>query len=109
MLSNYISRKLGRIDPDEFNAYRTVIPNTVFVHFEKEGNKQIITIKSIDDKKVDDLLISEAKNNEEALDVINDLVLMYKNVPELYRPYFKRILTPQDGKSKQKDHTLVKS
>jgi hypothetical protein len=110
MLPRFVSKALGRIDPEEFNAYRSVIPSSVFVHIEPEGKSYIITIKSMDDKKLTkDLLISQGRNDDEIIDAINDLVLMYRNVPEVYRPYFKRILTPEGQIKKQKELVLVKS
>lgn len=109
MLPKFITRRLGVIDPEEFNAYRSVIPASVFVNVEREGKVYVIRVKSIDNKKLSkDLLISQANNNDEIVDAINDLVLMYRKVPEAYRPYFKGILQPE-GRVKQKELTLVKA
>lgn len=109
MLPKFIAKRLGYIDPDEFNAYKSVIPEHVMVNITPDSGYLVVKVTSIDDKKLkDDLLISQAKNNDELVDVINDLVLMYRDVPEAYRPYFKRILQPEGQIKKQKELMLVK-
>lgn len=108
-LSQYISKKLGRIDPDELNAYRSVIPDSIFVDVKESKGATVIRIKSLDDEVIDDLLVTQASNNQdEIVDMVNDLVLMYRNVPEHYRPYFKRILSPVGSPKKQEGLVLVK-
>ncbi len=99
-----------KIDPDELEAYRTVVPNTVNMHIElTKDHKLIATVKMIDGKKLDDdFLITEAKNQDELITMINDLVLTYRHVPEIYRPYFRRILMPSDAKNTKESLTLVK-
>lgn len=110
MLPKFIARRLGySIDPEELNAYRSVIPNHVLVNIDKQGRNYVIRVKTIDDKKLSkDLLVTQARNQDEIVDMINDLVLMYRDVPEDYRPYFKRILTPEGNKRQEKDLVLVK-
>lgn len=111
MLPNFIKRRLGyTIDPEELYAYRSVIPDTVFVHVDRNTYPYILRISEVDDKKIaKDLLVSQATNEEEVVDVINDMVLMYRNVPEIYRPYFRRVLSPDGAQKKETDLVLVKN
>ena len=109
MLPKFISRRLGYIDPEEFNAYRSVLPQHVLVNIRPEGKYRVVKITSIDDRPLDDLLVSQARNNDEIIDVINDLVLMYRDVPESYRPYFKHELQPEGLIPKQDELVFARS
>lgn len=110
-LQNLRAKLLGyRIDPDELEAYRSVIPNEVDMHIESDGHTFIATVTSIDGHKPDsDFLITEASNRDELVTMINDLVLTYVHVPEIYRPYFKRALKLKGQHNKNDSLTVVKA
>lgn len=98
-----------KVDPDELDAYRSVIPSEVNVNIKKIDDLQVATIKEIDGKKVQGLLITEAPSDKELLLMVNDLVLTYKDVPERIRPYFKQVLKPEGTTRLSKELTLVKA
>lgn len=101
-----------KIDPDLYDAYRSAIPSTIDLHIEQKGSHYIAVIKSIEKEALptDTLLVTEADSDAQIVEMVNDLILSYKNVPELYRPYFKRILTPEGSLKRTSDSlTLVKA
>jgi hypothetical protein len=102
-----------KIDPDMLDAYRTAIPSTINLRIEHKKNHYIAEIKSIENEKLprDIVLITEAQSDKELIHMVNDLILTYKNIPELYRPYFKSILSPSDSvkQTRKEELTLVKA
>ena len=102
-----------KVDPDLLNAYRTAIPSTINLRIEQKANHYIAVIQSIEKEKMpkDTFLVTEADSDTQIVDMVNDLILSYKNIPELYRPYFKRILMPEGSKKEgfAKELTLVKA
>jgi hypothetical protein len=110
-LHRTISKLVGyKIDPEELNAYRSVIPDTLNVNVKEQDGHFIIQVNTIEGKKIDDLLITEALGENNVVDMVNDLVLTYKRVPEEYRPYFKQILKPEGSSpTKSEALTLVKA
>ncbi len=100
-----------KIDPDLLDAYRSAIPQHVNINISQENNHFIATINTIEHHKLpqDTFLITEANSNDELVDKVNDLILTYKKIPELYRPYYKRALKPEGSETKSKDLSLVKA
>lgn len=86
-----------KVDPDELQAMRTAVPS----HIRVDINKDKLTghysarILELENHVVNDLLVTEAPNADELIVMLNDLILGYRNVPEVYRPYFTRLLNIQ--------------
>ena len=103
-------RILG-VDPETFIAYRTAIPTTIDLRVDSIGDSFVATINSIDkqDLPESEFLITEAQSQEELIDMVNDLVFSYKQIPEAYRPYYKRTLQPQGEVRQTGSLELVKA
>jgi hypothetical protein len=96
-------------DPDELNAYRNVIPNSIQFSNVKEGDDFIIKITQIDDDILDDstLLITQAKTKDQIVPAVNDLVMTYFDIPLSLRRYYEKNLVLQGQLNK--NATLVKA
>ena len=81
-------------DPDTLRAYRTVIPNTLRIYQEPNETGIIITVTEINGNSLDDgtLLITEAKNKDEVVPKVNDLIMSYLDVPVTLRRYYEQDL-----------------
>lgn len=106
-----IKLRIFGVDPDMFIAYRTAIPSAINLHIETVGDSFIATIKSVEGKDLpkEELLITEAQSKDKLVDMVNDLIFSYKNIPETYRPYYKRTLQPEGAVRETKDLKLVKA
>ena len=100
-----------KIDPDMLRAYRSAIPSTIEVQVNTKADTYIATIKSVDGEVLpkEVFLITEAENADLLLDMVNDLVFSYKNIPETYRPYYKQILRPEGSVARTESLKLVKA
>ena len=114
-MNNFLSRLrvnlLGyKIDPDLLDAYRSAIPAHININIAQSENHYIATVNRIEHRKLpkDLFLITEADSSDELVDKVNDLILTYKKIPELYRPYYKRVLKPEGSETKSKELSLVK-
>lgn len=109
LLTKWFGRWL--VDPEILQAYRTKIPDSITVDFGKSDGKILITVASIDGKSVPDnaLLVTEADSEEEVIAMINDLIMGYREVPVLYRPWFEEALELEGGLGSRKRATLVKA
>lgn len=99
-----------RIDPETLNAWRSAIPQHVHVQVKIQDGLHVIVIDEINHEKLpkETLLISEASSRDGVQHMVNDLVLSYKRVPEIYRPYLE-ILTLEGTTNKNANTlTLVK-
>lgn len=98
------------VDPEVLNAYRTKIPNTITITFDKSDDKILIRVTSIDGKPVPRkaLLVTEANTKEDVVAMVNDLIMGYREVPLVYRPWFEEILELR-GDYANKKATLVKA
>lgn len=99
------------LDPETFIAYRTAIPSTIDLQIDTIGDSFVATIKSIDKQELprEEFLITEAHSQEELIDMVNDLIFSYKQIPPAYRPYYKRTLRPQGDVRKTRNLELVKA
>ena len=106
-----IRNKISGVDPDTLNAYRSAIPHTVNLNIRLKGDSFIATINSVDNKSLpkEVLLVTEAETQEKLVDMVNDLVFTYKNIPEKYRPFYKKILKPEGEVSRNESLNLVKA
>ncbi len=100
-----------KVDPDTVIAYRSAIPSTIDLQINQKGDTFIATIKTVDDEKLpkEVLLVTEALSSETLVDMVNDLIFTYKNIPETYRPYYRQILKPQGAVSRTESLKLVKA
>lgn len=100
-----------KVDPDLLIAYRTAIPSTINLNINHEGDTYIATIKTIENHTLpkETFLITEADSEAQLVDQINDLVLTYKEIPEIYRPYYRQILKPEGSLAKAENLKLVKA
>lgn len=100
-----------KVDPEVVIAYRTAIPSSIDLQINTKGDHFIATIKSVENKKLpkDTLLITEAKTPDALVDMVNDLIFAYKNIPENYRPFYRKILQPKGSVSRTENLTLVKA
>lgn len=100
-----------KIDPDVLNAYRSAIPSTIDLQINLKGDSYIATIKTVNNEKLpnDTFLITEAPSSEKLVDMVNDLIFSYKNIPEIYRPYYRQILKPEGSVAKTESLKLVKA
>ncbi len=96
-------------DSDIVAAYQTVLPRVIHVALKHDGDNVIAIINKIDDTKVKGLLITEAKNDEELVSNVNDIVYAYVEMPEHIRPYYGNIFAPKDLKKNAKELTLIKA
>jgi hypothetical protein len=103
-------RLLG-VDPDTLIAYRSAIPSSIDLHIETVGDSFVAIIKSMDKENLpkDQFLITEAPSQKELVDMVNDLIFSYKNIPESYRPYYRRILQPEGAARQQEGLAAVKA
>jgi len=99
-----------KLDPDLVNAYRTAIPSTIDLQIQVKGDSYIATIKTIENEKLpkETFLITEAQSSDALVDMVNDLIFSYKNIPEAYRPSYGRILQPQGSVVRTENLKLVK-
>lgn len=99
------------IDPETFIAYRTTIPSTIDLRIETIGDNFVATIESLDKHELpkEELLVTEAKSQDDLIDMVNDLIFSYKQIPEAYRPYYKGTLRPQGDVRKTSKLELVKA
>lgn len=106
-----IKSKIFGIDPETLIAYRTAIPSTIDLRVDTIGDTFIATIESINKQILpkDEFLITEAHSQEQLVDMVNDLIFSYKNIPIAYRPYYKKILQPQGAVRKTNRLELVKA
>ena len=102
---------LAGIDPETLNAYRSAIPSTINVQVNQKADTFIATIISVENEKLpkEVFLVTEAPSKDSLVDMVNDLVFTYKNIPENYRPYYKQILRPEGAVSRTDNLKLVKS
>lgn len=95
-MTNLIAKIFGyKVDPEVLHSYRTVIPDTLNFHWDKdEEGVFFIQITEINDKPLDKkiLLVSEAKDQSGILPAVHDLVMSYYDVPEAIRPYYEKDL-----------------
>jgi hypothetical protein len=100
-----------RIDPDLLNAYRTAIPSTINLDIEHSRNHYVATVKSIENEELPNktLLVTEANTTDELVKMVNDLILTYKKIPIVYRPYYREILQPEGSVARAENLTLVKA
>lgn len=98
------------VDPEVLNAYRTKIPNSITINFDKSDDKIFISVTSIDGNPVPEkaLLVTEANSEEDVIAMVNDLIMGYREVPVVYRPWFEEALELQ-GSFNKKSATLVKA
>ena len=111
-IPSFLTRVLGyRVDPDTLIAYRTAIPSTVDLQINTRGDHYIAIIKRIEKERLqkNELLVTEAQTKDELVDMVNDLIFTYKNIPAVYRPYYKQILKPQGDVAPTNDLKLVKA
>jgi hypothetical protein len=106
-----IKFRIFGVDPETFIAYRTAIPSSINLHIDTIGDSFVATIKSVDNENLpkDVFLITEAQSKDELVDMVNDLIFSYKNIPETYRPYYKRTLQPEGTVKGTEDLKLVKA
>lgn len=99
------------VDPETFIAYRTAIPSSIDLSIDTIGDSFVATIKSIDKKNLPagEFLITEAHSQDELINMVNDLIFSYKEIPEAYRPYYKGTLRPHGSIKKTKNLELVKA
>ena len=110
-LSKIRARFLGyNVDPDVLNAYRSAIPSTIDLKISTKGDYYVAEIKTIENEKlpVEEMLITEAKSQDELVNMVNDLIFTYKNIPEVYRPFYKQILKPSNSIKKTESLKLTK-
>jgi len=63
-------------------AYRHKMPTKVLVDVKKDGKMFIATVKKIDNKSVDNaLIITQGRNEEELVTMLNDALLSYLDIP----------------------------
>lgn len=107
-MKNILWRFFGP-DPDELNAYRNVIPDTIQFSNTKEGDTFIIKITQMNDDVFDDgtLLITQAKMEDQIVPAVNDLVMTYFDIPLSLRRYYEKNLVLK-GKL-NKNATLIKA
>jgi hypothetical protein len=100
-----------RVDPELVEAYRTAIPETIDIQVKTKGDNYIATVKSVNKEELpkEVFLITEAESQDDLVDMVNDLVFSYKNIPEQYRPYYKQVLKPEGSVSRTENLKLVKA
>lgn len=96
-------------DPEIVAAYHTVLPKRINVSVKKDGDYLLAKINTISDKKIDGLLITEAKDFDSLISSVNDLMYTYVNMPENVRPYYGDVFKPEDYNQNSKDLVLVKA
>lgn len=112
MKMNIIDKLIGpRVDPDLVNAYRSAIPHDVQLDIQENGDTLLAIIKGMEHQPLPSevLLITEAKSEDELVDMVNDLIFTYKRIPEKYRPFYKHILKPEGSVEGSSSLSLVKS
>ena len=108
-----LKRKLigNPIDPDSRDAFRSAIPGSVQLSFSQNGDTVIATVTGIDHQPLPKtvFLITEANDDDQLVDQINDLIFTYKNIPEEYRPFYRQALKPEGNIAQAESLSLVKS
>jgi hypothetical protein len=89
--------KLFGPDPDLLNAYRSVIPDTIRIHQDKQHGTIVIRVTQINDDVLGDetLLITEAKKESDIVPAVNDLIMTYFDIPAGLRRYYEKGLVLQ--------------
>ena len=100
-----------RIDPELVDAYRSAIPDSIQLKIKQNGDSFLAVITGIEHSKLSDsvFLVTEAKTEEARVDMVNDLIFTYKNIPENYRPFYRQVLKPEGSVSSDQSLSLVKS
>lgn len=108
---NKIRTELLGVDPELVEAYRSAIPSAINLQINVKGDSYVATIKTVDNEKLpkEVFLITEAQSSEALVDMVNDLIFSYKNIPEAYRPFYKQILRPQGSVAKTENLRLIKA
>ncbi len=90
-------------DPDSVAAYQSVLPHNIHVRLRRDGGYIIANIDEVDSEKIGkSLLITEAKDMEELVENVNDLLYTYVNMPMNIRPYYGNIFKPAGYNSSSK-------
>ena len=112
---NYLESLRYRIfgtDPEVVAAYQTILPKSIEVAVKKDGDFIIAKINKVGENSSENLLITQAKNLDELVDNVNDLMYTYINMPTYVRPYYGNIFQPTDklkNFKNPKELTLVKA
>ncbi len=111
---NILSRLKYRIlpaDPVSVAAYRTVLPKNIHVSVKKDKEYFIATVDKVNEEKITGLLITEAKDMDSLIRMVNDLIFTYIKMPDNIRPYYGDIFKPEgyqgDSKSIKGSNKLV--
>lgn len=99
----------GRIDPDTLIALRSAIPSTINLQVSTSGKSFVATVKSVDNQTLpkEVFLVTQGESAEELVNMVNDLIFSYKNIPVAYRPYYKQILRPIGTVARSENLKLV--
>lgn len=79
---------------EEIAAYQHKIPSRISVSHEKEKDGTYVArVLSIDGKKIDNgMIITDGKTVEELVEMVNDAVYTYLDIPERIRPSLPKML-----------------
>lgn len=82
---------------EEIAAYQHKIPRDIMVAhvIDKDTGKYVARISEVDGKVVKGAILTEAKNANELVEMVNDAVFTYLDIPERIRPSLPRML-PKD-------------
>lgn len=90
-MKDLLSRWFGP-DPDELNAYRSVIPDSIRINQAVEDGVIVIRVTSINGEELPEntLLITEAKKKSDVVAKVNDLIMTHYDVPDNLRRYYEK-------------------
>lgn len=101
--------RLFPADPKSVVAYRSALPADVKVTLRRDKGYLIATLRKIGSQEVKGLLITEAKNEDDLIANVNDLVFTHVGVPLNIRPYYgSTFFRPNGYKRNASTMTLVR-
>lgn len=97
-LKTIISSIFHRPSNIELAAYQHKMPSNIDVQLSRDQNTNelIATVVRIDGKLVEGLITTSAKNDNELIDMINDAVMEYVDIPESIAFFLPKLLPEGD-------------
>jgi len=93
-ITSKIKQLFDKPSIEELAAYQHKIPSTVAVRTTKDPSSGalVASVVKIDNKKVKGAILTEADDYEELIEMVNDAVLTYLDIPERIAVYMPKLL-----------------
>lgn len=101
--------RLFGADPVSVAAYHTVLPRNIHVSLKRDKGYILARVDEVGEDSIKGLLITEAKDMDQLIKNVNDLIYTYVKMPENIRPYYGDVFIPENYKKNKEKLVLVKS